>query len=109
MISKFNKRFRFLSYIINNFSKYAWVIPFKNKKGVTIINTFQNFLDESKWKPNKIWVDKDNEVYNKSMKSLLQNNDIEMYSTHNKGKSVIAERFIRTLKNIIYKYMTSVS
>ena len=43
------------------------------------------------------------------MKSFLQNDDIEMYSTHNKGKSVVAERFIRTLKNKIYKYMTSVS
>ena len=43
------------------------------------------------------------------MKSFLQNNDIEMYSMHNKGKSIITERFIRTLKNKIYKYMTSVS
>ena len=43
------------------------------------------------------------------MKSFLQNNDMEMYSKHNEGKSVVAERFIRTLKNKIYKYMTSVS
>ena len=60
-------------------------------------------------KANKIWLDKVSEFYNRSMNSFLQNDDIEMYSTHNKGKSVVAERFIRTLKNKIYKYMTSVS
>ena len=66
-------------------------------------------LDESKRKPNKIWVDKGNGFRNGSMKSLLQNNDIEMYSRHDEGKSAIAERFIRILKNKDYKCMTSVS
>ena len=56
-----------------------------------------------KGKPNKIWVDKGSEFYNRSMKSWLQDNDIVMYSTHNKGKSVVSERFIRILKNKIYK------
>ena len=60
-------------------------------------------------KPNKIWVDKGSEFYNISFKKRLKDNDIEMYSTNNEGKSVIAERFIRTLKNKIYKYMTSIS
>ena len=62
-------------------------------------------------KPNKIWVDKGSEFYNNSFKKWqwLQENDIAMYSTHNKGKSVVAERFIRTLNNNIYKYMTSLS
>ena len=54
-------------------------------------------------------VDKRSEFYNRSMKSWLQDNDIKMYSTHNEGKSVVDERFIRTLNNQIYKYMTSVS
>ena len=54
-------------------------------------------------------VDKSSEFYNRSMKSWLEKNDIEIYSTHNEGKSVVAERFIRTLKNKIYKYMTSMS
>ena len=62
------------------------------------------FSDESNCKPNKIWVDKGSQFYKKSVKSFLQDNDVEMYSTHNEGKSVIAERFIRTLKNKIYKY-----
>ena len=54
-------------------------------------------------KPNKIWVDEGSEFYNRLMKSWLEKNDIEMYSTHNEGKSVTAERFIRTLKSRVYK------
>ena len=59
-------------------------------------------------KPSKIWVDKGSEFYNSSFKKWLQHYDIEMYSTHNEGKLVVAERFIKTLKNKIYKYMTSI-
>ena len=70
---------------------------------------FKKFLNESNCKPNKTWVDKGSEFCNTSMKPFLQNNYIEMYSRHNEGKAFIAERFIRTLKNEIYKYMTSVS
>ena len=66
-------------------------------------------MKESGWKPSKIWVDKGSEFYNRSIKSWLQDNDIVIYLTHNEGKSVAAERFIRTFKNKIYKYMTSVS
>ena len=66
-------------------------------------------MKESNRKPNKIWVDKESEFYNISFKKWLKDNDIEMYSANNEGKSVIAERFIRTLKNKIYKYMTSIS
>ena len=79
------------------------------KKGITITNAFQKNLDESNCKPNKIWVDEGSEFYNRSLKSFLKNNGIEMYSTHDEGKSVIAERFIRTLKNKVHKYKTSVS
>ena len=70
---------------------------------------FQEILKESNRKPNKIWVDKSSEIYNKSMKSWIEKNDIEMYSTHNEGISVVTERFIRALKNKIYKYMNSIS
>ena len=89
--------------------KYAWVVPLKDKNDMTITKTFQNILGESNRKPNKIWVDKGSKFYNRSMKSWLQDNDIELYSTHNERKSVVAERFIRTLKNKIYKYMASIS
>ena len=51
--------------------------------------------------PNKIWVDQGSELYNNRFKKWLKDNNIEMYSTHNEGKSVVAERFIRTLKNKI--------
>ena len=65
-------------------------------------------LDESNCKPNKIKIDKAIEFYNRSMKSWQEKNDIEMYSIHNEGKSVVDERFIRSLKNKIYKYVTSI-
>ena len=62
-------------------------------------------------KPNKIWVDKGSKFYNSSFRKWLKDNDIEMYLTHIKGrnKSVVVERFIRTLKNKIYKHMTAIS
>ena len=63
-----------------------------------ITNAFKKIFDESNRKPNKIWVDRDSEFYNRLMKSWLQKNDIEMYSTHNEGKYVVAERFIKTFK-----------
>ena len=109
LLRKFNKRFRFLLCVIDIFSKYAWVIPLKDKKGISIVNAFQKILKGSNRKPNEIWGDKGREFYNNSFKKWLQDNDIVMYSTNNKGKSVVAERFIRTIKNKIYKYMTSIS
>ena len=90
-ITKFNKGTRFLLHVIDIFSKYAWVIPLKDKKGVTIVNAFQKILNYSMRKPNKIWVDKGCEFYNSSFKKWLSDNDIEMYSIHNEGKSVVAE------------------
>ena len=78
------------------FSKYASVVPLKDKRVVTIVNAFQKVLNKSDRKPNKIWIDKGGEFYNRSMKSWLEKNDIKMYSTHNERKSVVAERFIRT-------------
>ena len=108
-LSKFKFRFRFLLCIIDIYSKYAWVFPLKDKKGTAITNAFQKLLDESNLKPIKILVEKGSEFYSRSVKTFLQNNVTKMYSTYNEGKSVIAETFIRTWKNKIYKYMTSVS
>ena len=78
LISKFNKGFRFLLCVIDTYSKYAWVAPLKDKNGVSIVNAFQSILKKSNRKPNKIWVDKGSEFYNRSMKSWLEKNDIEM-------------------------------
>ena len=83
LISKFNKGFQFLLCVIDIYSKYTWVIPLKNKKGITITNAFQKTLHQSNCKPNKIWVDKSGEFYNRSMKSIFQNNGTEMHSVHN--------------------------
>ena len=109
LIIKFNKGFRFLLCVINIFSKYDWVVPLKDKKGITITDAFQKILGKSGRKPKKIWVDKGSELYNNSFQKWLKDNDIEMYWIHNKGKSVVAEKFIRTLKTKIYKYTTLVS
>ena len=106
LISKFNKGFRFLLCAFDIYSKYAWVGPLKDKKSVSLVNAFQSILNKSNRKPNKIWVDKGKELYNRSMKSWLEKSDIEMYSTHNEGKYVVPERFIRTIKSKIYKHMT---
>ena len=84
---------------IDLFSKYTWVIPIKDKKGVSIVNAFQKILSDSNRKPNKIWVDQGSEFYNNSFKDFWKINNIEMYSTCNEVKSIVAERFIRTLKN----------
>ena len=96
--SKFNKGFRFLLCVIDIYSKYAWFVPLKDKKGVSIVNAFQSILNKSNRKPNKIWMDKVSEFYNRSIKSWLEKNDIEMYSTHDEGKSVVAETFLRTIR-----------
>ena len=66
LISKLNKRLRFLLCVIDIFNKYAWVVLLKDKKGVSIINAFQKLLEESDRKPDKIWVDKGSEFYNNS-------------------------------------------
>ena len=81
----------------------------KDKKSMVTVNAFQIISNSSKRKPNKIWVDQGSEFYNNLFKKWLKDNKIEMYSTHNEGKSVVAERFIRTSKNKICKHMTSIS
>ena len=104
VISNIDKITRLLLWVIDVLSKYAWVISLKHKKGITITNAFQKNLKESNRKPNKMWVDKDSEFYNTSMKLWQEKNNIEMYSTQNEGKFVVAKRFIRALKNNIYKF-----
>ena len=83
LTSKWNKRVRFLLRVINIFSNYAWVVPLKYKKSITIANAFQKNLDKSNCKPNKIWLDKGSELCSRSMKSWLQDNDIETYLRQN--------------------------
>ena len=109
LLSKYNKGIRFLLYVTDIFSKYAWVVPLKDQKGISIVKAFQSILKQLNRKPNKIWVGKGSEFYNAYFKKCLRDNDIVMYSTHNEEKSLVAERFTRTLKSKIYKYMTLIS
>ena len=93
---------------VDLFSKYAWVLPLKDKREISIVHTFQKIISKGR-KPNKIWFDQGGEFYNKLSKSFLKISNIEMYSKNNEKKSVVAERFIRTLKNKIFSDMSAIS
>ena len=108
-LSRKNKGIKYLLCAIDLFSKYAFVIQLKDKKGISIVNAFNKIIKQSNRKPNKVWVDQGGEFYNNVFEKWLSDNDIIMYSTYNEGKSVVAERFIRTLKNKLYKHMTATS
>ena len=108
-LSKYNKGFKYLLCAIDLFSKYAWVFRIKDKKGTSIVNAFKKIVSKGQKKPNKIWIDQGSEFYNQSFKDFLKRNNIEMYLTYNEGKSVVAERFIRTLKNKTLKHRSTIS
>ena len=97
-LSKYNRGIRYLLCAIDLFSKYAWVVPLKDKRGISVVNAFEKIISKGH-KPNKIWVDQGGQFYNNFFKRFLKNNNIEMHSTYNEEKSVVVERFIRTLKN----------
>ena len=107
-LSRKNKAIKYLLCVIDLYSKYAFVIPLKDKKGISIVNAFDKIIKKSNTKPNKIWVDQGSEFYNNVFKKWLSDNDIIMYSTYNEGKSVVAEKFIRTLKNKLYKHIVAI-
>ena len=97
-LSRKNKGIKYLLCVIDLFSKYAFVVPLKDKKGISIVNAFDKIIKQSKRTPSKIWVDEGGEFYDNVFKKRLSDNDIIMYSTYNEGKSVVAEGFIRALK-----------
>ena len=104
-LSKYNKGNNYLLCAIDLFSRYVWVVLLKGKEGTSIVNAFHKIISEGR-KPNKIWVDQGSKFYNNFFNDFLEINNVEMYSTYNEGKSVAAERFIRTLKNDIFKHMS---
>ena len=106
-LSKYIKGIKYLLCAIDLFSKYAWVVPIKDKKRTSIVNAFQKIILEGR-KPNKIWFDQGSEFYINSFKDFLEISNIEMYSTYKEGKSVVAEIVIRTLKNNIFKHMPAI-
>ena len=102
---KLNKGYRYLITCIDIFSKFAWVIPLKDKKGITIKNALQKIFKERK--PKFLWTDNGKEFYNKQVETLLNENNIKLYSTNNSEiKSAVIERFNRTFKNMMYKKFT---
>ena len=75
---------------IDLFSKYAWVVPLKDKRGISIVNAFQKIISKRR-KPNKVWVDQGREIFNNSFKDFLKINIIEMYSTYNNEKLLLRD------------------
>ena len=104
-LSEENEEYKFLLLVIDTFSKYGWIIPLKNKKGETMVKAFKTIFEEGST-PGKLWTDKGTEFYNKKMNDLRKLNNIELYSTENEEKSSIAERWIRTMKEKMFKYFT---
>ena len=98
-LSKDNQGFNFLLFVIDIFSKYGWIIPIKDKKGKTVADALKTIFE--KRKPEKLWSDKGKEFYNKDVKDL-----VEIYSTENEEKSSVVERWIRTMKEKMWKYFT---
>ena len=104
-LSEENEEYKFLLLVIDTFSKYGWIIPLKNKKGETMVKAFKTIFEEGRT-PGKLWTDKGREFYNKDMDDLRKLHKIELYSTENEEKSSIAERWIRTMKEKMFKYFT---
>ena len=103
--AKLNRGYRYLITCIDIFSKFAWVIPLKDKKGITIKNALEKIFN--KRKPKFLWTDKGKEFYNKQVQDLLNENNIKLYSTNNSEiKSSIVERYNKTFKNMMYKKFT---
>ena len=95
----YNDGYTFLLLVIDMFSKYGWIIPLKDKKGITVAKELEELFKERK--PDKLWTDRGTEFYNENVKDL-----VELYSTENEEKSSIVERWIRTMKEKIWKYFT---
>ena len=101
--AKYNKGFKYILTVIDIFSKYAFMVPLKDKKGMSVSKAFSEIFKESGRRPNKVWTDKGREFYNKDVKRL----GVPLYSTENEQKSSVVERFNRTLKERMYKYFTA--
>ena len=102
-----NKGFRYMLNVIDCFTKFAWSIPLKDKKALTVLEAFKKIVNESKMIPKHLWVDEGKEFYNKDMTEWLKDNDIVRYSTHGEHKSAIIERFNRTLKTKMWTRFTA--
>ena len=105
-MQKFNDGYRYLLVCIDVFSKYAWVVPLKNKTGPSLVEAFKVILSSGR-KPEKIMMDQGTEFLNRHFRALMKEEDIELYNTYNKTKASIVERLIRMLKTKMWRYFTA--
>ena len=104
-LSKYNKNYKFIFTIIDNYTEYAWAIPLKDKSGKSTTTAFKKLIETSKRKPDKIWSDRGKEFYNKTFLDFLKEQNIHIYSTKSDLKAVFVERFNRTLLDLIKEPM----
>jgi co-chaperonin GroES (HSP10) len=105
--AEYNDGYKFILCIIDVFSKFAWCVPLKNKTAKSTLDAVIDVVLKSERLPEKIWVDKGSEFYNKDFKNWAKQNGIVMYSTYGESKSVVVERFLQTLKNMLTKYFSA--
>ena len=98
-----NRGYRYVLNTIDKFSKYGWTVPIKNKNAQTIKNSFENFLISSKRSPNLIETDRGKEFYNNIFQDFLNKNNIKLYSRNSSYGAVSAERFNRTIRDLLKK------
>ena len=98
-----NRGYRYVLITIDNFSKFGWTIPLKNKNAQTIKDSFENILTNSKRKPNLIETDRGKEFYNNIFQDFLNKNNIKLYSRNSSYGAVFAERFNRTIRDLLKK------
>ena len=105
-LARFNKGYKFLLTCIDVFSKFAWVVPLKNKTGESLVNGFQSILDLGR-SPEKLQTDKETEFLNRNFQSSLKERNIRFFTTNSELKTSVVERFNRTFKTRMWKYFTS--
>ena len=105
-LARFNKGYKFLLTCINVFSKFAWVVPLKNKTGESLVNGFQSNLDLGQ-SPEELQTDKGIEFLKRNFQSFLKENNIHFFTTNSELKASVVERFNRTLKTCLWKYFTA--
>ena len=98
-----NRGYRYVLVTIDNFSKFGWTSPLKNKNAQTIKDSFENILTNSKRKPNLIETDRGKEFYNNIFQDFLNKNNIKLYSRNSSYGAVFAERFNRTIRDLLKK------
>ena len=104
--SEWNNDYKYLLMVIDVFSKYGWIKPLKDKKGLTVANAF-NEIFKSGRVPKMLWTDKGREFYNSNVDKLLKSKEIKLYSTQNEEKGSVVERWNRTMKEKIWKMFTA--